>query len=158
MFLESIKSASRKKLETTCETLSADVKQKELELDRKEKQIERLSKNIRKWTRKYNELELTISQTVINELDSEPENKAHDEEKKHLQMMLVKLNRKNEKLEKRLESMATLLEKIENGGKQAETVSKTAPSMDANEEDFEPEFPAEFQKVLNHYAETTPAE
>ncbi len=159
MFLGSIKSASRKKLESACEELSADVKKHEQELVLKEKQIERLSKNIRKWTRKYNQLELSISDTVIESFDSDSKDKA-EEEKKHLQLMLVKLNRKNAKLEQRLEKMAMLLEKTSAPANEASVASNTAavPKADLADEDFEPEFSPEFKKVLDHYAETTTVE
>jgi len=159
MFLESITGTSRAKLETTCEALNADVKKKQQELDLKEKQISRLSKNLRKWTRKYNELELSISETVIETFNTQGASEAHEEETKHLQMMLIKLNKKNTKLEKRLEKMAALLEKAssapDNLDNKQETESVTL--IDSDNEELSPEFPPEFKKVLDHYAETTPA-
>ncbi len=160
MFLESIKSASRKKLEMACEELSANVKKQERELELKEQQIERLSKNIRRWTKKYNELELSISETVIETFEEESNDKA-EEEKKHLQLMLLKLNKKNAALEKRMEKMACLLKNKsapanEPNIEASKTAEESLPDMDEFEEDFEPEFSPEFKKVLDYYAETTP--
>ena len=153
MLLSSITGASRKELEKTCDTLGADLVKKKLELTQKEIQIQRLSKNNRKWVRKYNELEMSMSENMIECLDDDHESKICDADHKQLQLLLIKLNKRNKQLEKRVEKLNLLLEKQSS---QTNSTDAVIASSGSASKTSELELPEKFKKVLDHYAETTP--
>ncbi|GAA6136864.1 hypothetical protein NBRC116583_06110 [Arenicella sp. 4NH20-0111] len=162
MFLESLTGANRRELESLCKELTADLKKKQNELDRKEKQIHRLAKNNRRWTRKYHELEQSISENTIDVSDAVDSER--DQQTKNLQLMLIKLNRKNGKLEKRVQALSSKLEKsrVETRGDSGSTsiadANQPISGFKAIDPEVEPEFPPEFQKVLDRYAASTETE
>ena len=148
MFLESFSGKGRKEIESQFEQLNSQLEDKQIELDNKERHIESLSKNIRKWTRRYHELELSISETEVEEADAAK--MEHDEETKQLRDMLLKLNRKNDELEKRIEKLQNISQEI------ALTEKSSSKSDDDNSFDrdriVEPEFSTEIQNQFQEYA------
>jgi hypothetical protein len=79
-------------------------------------------------------------------------------------MMLIKLNRKNTKLEQRVLKMAGLLKNGFSGRQASDGLNKesatkvvepNAVDYTVDEGELEPEFPAEFQKVIDKYTESS---
>jgi len=153
MFLESFSGTGRKELESQFQQLDDQLKNKEAELETKERQIQHLSKSIRKWTRKYHELEVSISETVIDEAESA--DIKHDEETKQLRSMLLKLNHKNRKLEKRIEKLQSISNELElNSPSSPDTKSTDTENTDTVGKGAveEPEFSVEIQNQFQEYA------
>lgn len=152
MLLESFGSRGRKNLESEFEKLNNQLKNTQADLENKERQIQHLSKNLRKWTRKYHELELSISESVIEETDST--SNAQNEETKQLQTMLLKLNHKNQKLEKHLKKLQSLSDGLEAEQSAAAANSKATISKSQSKKDElpEPEFSAKLQSKFEEYA------
>jgi len=98
MFLDNLKTPGAKNA-TGVEYAQASEKVEEYtaELDKKERQIQHLSKSVRQWTRKYHELEMTISDSEMHIQED------NDETIRNLQKLILRLNRRNAKLERSLE-------------------------------------------------------
>ena len=150
MFLESFGGKGRKELESQFEQLGEQLKNKQAELNTKEAQIQHLSKNIRKWTRKYHELELSISENDID--DNDALQSEHEKETKQLREMLLKLNKKNRALEKRLDKLNSIADQIE---PKQNAAAKSDDEHNSFKKDriVEPEFSVQIQSQFKEYAE-----
>lgn len=148
MFLESFGGKGRKELQSQFEQLDQQLKNKQAELNTKEAQIQHLSKNIRKWTRKYHELELSISENEIDESDAAQSE--HEKETKQLRAMLLKLNKKNRTLEKRLDKLNAIAEQIEPDDDA--TAAKEEQNSFKKDRVVEPEFSVQIQSQFKEYA------
>lgn len=102
MIFDSLIKLGRKDLEIKCQQLIKQSKKKQTELENKERQIKHMAKNIRQWNRKYQELEMSLSENMLER--SELHLVERNEETKRLHKMLLKLNYKNSKLKKRLQT------------------------------------------------------
>ena len=145
------KKAEIKELEKKYLEANDLLKKKQHELDNKEKQIHFLTKNINKWSRKYHELEVSISDNI---LDAQPAMEDDECDVKQLQIMLIKLNARNAKLQKRLLKMQAMLNKKKNKtpkdhSNSSQPSTKEAPTTG---KDTDPEFSKEMQAILKKHA------
>ena len=148
------------------------LEQQQTELEQKDRHIQHLSKNLRRLTRKYNQLEMSVSESIIEESESEP---SDIEEIERLQTLLTQLNEENVELEKRLEEMQFLVDDLETKEQAAPSPINTngeieiefseqheenamAERLEENDQvetnkPIEPEFSPQFQMILRKHAE-----
>ena len=95
MFFDSNKN-NQHELEIKYSKLNDMYKEKEKQQKEGEREIEQLSKKLRSWIRKYHKLELSFVE------DDEPADSGELDELKQLQALVLKLNKRNKKLEAQL--------------------------------------------------------
>ena len=156
---------SRRELEQKCRELNDLVEKQQVEIEGKDRQIRHLSDNARKWSQKYQALEVTMSELSVEHSElGDIDNSEH----KQLQRMLIKLNSKNAKLVKRMAEMKKLIEetKVDSELKgntdqvadssanqtPAETDEKKTKKINNDQEEVDLKFSPEMQNLLEKHA------
>ncbi len=144
MFSKLFKRTSRHELLNKCAALKSELKKKHEELQLRKAQTKKLSRRVKRWTAKYNELKASYV-ALKAERDNELEVLAKEQSTKtqQLQSKLIKLNKQNKELQTKLDLL------MSTQPKKSEKPRKLVADGD------EPEFSIEMQQSLSKYTQSS---